>query len=53
VFRTLSNSLDEHLARLDTATKSRMPSVNQLLQRLKVDPIRAEPLRTETTVGQP
>ena len=48
VFRTLSNSLDEHLGRLDTATKTRMPSVNQLLQRQKVDPIKAEPLKTET-----
>ena len=42
VFRTLSNSLDEHLGRLDTATKTRMPSVNQLLQRQKLDPIKAE-----------
>jgi photosystem II stability/assembly factor-like uncharacterized protein len=46
VFRTLSNSLDEHLGRLDTATKTKMPSVNQLLQRQKVDPIKAEPLKT-------
>jgi hypothetical protein len=47
VFRTLSNSLDEHLGRLDTATKSGMPSVNQLLQRQKVEPIKAEPLKIE------
>jgi len=47
VFRTLSNSLDEHLGRLDTATKTRMPSVNQLLQRQKVDAIKAEPLKNE------
>src|SRR3954454_11479238 len=46
VFRTLSNSLDEHLGRLDTATKTRMPSVNQMLQRQKLDPIKAEPLKT-------
>jgi hypothetical protein len=51
VFRTLSNSLDEHLSRLDTATKTRMPSVNQLLQRQKVDPIKAEPLKTETAAA--
>src|SRR3954464_5101458 len=47
VFRTLSNSLDEHLGRLDTNVKGKMPPVNQLLQRLKLDPIKAEPLKTE------
>src|SRR5262249_60237386 len=52
VFRTLSNSLDEQLGHLETTTKTRMPSVNQLLQRQKVETIKAEPLRTETT-GQP
>src|SRR5207342_1369167 len=41
VFRTLSNSLDEELGKLDTGVKSKMPPVNQLLQRLKLDPIRA------------
>src|SRR5256885_912297 len=56
VFRTLSNSLDEHLANLDTATKTRMPPVNQQLQRLKLDPIKAEPLKvdaTKTSTSQP
>src|SRR5262249_9797807 len=52
VFRTLSNSLDEQLGHLETTTKTRMPSADQLLQRQKVEPIKAEPLRTETT-GQP
>jgi len=47
VFRTLSNSLDEHLGRLDTNVKGKMPPVNQLLQRLKLDPIKAEPLKPE------
>ena len=47
VFRTLSNSLDEHLGRLDTATRTRMPSLNQLLQRQKVEPIKAEPLKVD------
>jgi hypothetical protein len=27
--------------------KGKMPPVNQLLQRLKLDPIKAEPLKTE------
>ena len=47
VFRTLSNALDEQLGRLDTTSKTRMPPVNQLLQRLKLDPIKAEPLKPE------
>ena len=51
VFRTLSNALDEHLGKLDTATKTRMPSVNQLLQRQKLDPIKAERLKVETATG--
>src|SRR5262249_17081924 len=47
VFRTLSNSLDEQLGQLDTAKKSRMPSVNQLLQRQKLEPIKAEALKAD------
>ncbi|HJZ77546.1 MAG TPA: hypothetical protein VKE51_37710 [Vicinamibacterales bacterium] len=47
VFRTLSNSLDEQLGQLDTARKSRMPSVNQLLQRQKLEPIKAEALKAD------
>ncbi len=47
VFRTLSNRLDEELGKLDTGVKSKMPPVNQLLQRLKLDPIKAEPLKVE------
>ena len=44
VFRTLSNSLDDQLGKLDTDVKGKMPPVNQLLQRLKLEPIKAEPL---------
>jgi len=47
VFRTLSNRLDEQLAKMDTSVKTAMPPVNQLLQREKVDPIKAEPLKVE------
>ncbi|HXI31297.1 MAG TPA: hypothetical protein VNG89_22830, partial [Vicinamibacterales bacterium] len=47
VFRTLSNALDEHFGRLDTATKNKMPSVNQLLQRQKLDAIKAEALKVD------
>ena len=45
VFRTLSNRLDEQLGKMDTATKTRMPPLNQLLQQLKLDSIKAEPLK--------
>jgi hypothetical protein len=48
VFRTLSNHLDEQLAKLDAAVKTKMPQVNQQLQREKLDPIKAEPLKTDT-----
>src|SRR5436190_354073 len=55
VFRTLSTALDEDLGRLDTATKTRMPTVNQLLQRQKLEPLKAEKLKTDaaTTSTQP
>jgi hypothetical protein len=55
VFRTLTNRLDEQLGKLDTASKTRMPPVNQLLLRQKLDPIRAEPLKIEPakTSSQP
>jgi photosystem II stability/assembly factor-like uncharacterized protein len=47
VFRTLSNRLDEQLGKLETTQKTRMPPVNQLLQRQKLEPIKAEPLKVE------
>jgi hypothetical protein len=47
VFRTLTNLLDEQLEKLDSGVKTRIPPVNQLLQRLKIDPIKAEPLKVE------
>jgi photosystem II stability/assembly factor-like uncharacterized protein len=47
VFRTLTNALDEQLGKLDTHVKGQMPPVNQLLQRLKLDPIKAEALKPQ------
>jgi len=47
VFRTLSNALDAQLGKLDATSKAQMPPVNQLLQRLKLDPIKAEMLKVE------
>jgi photosystem II stability/assembly factor-like uncharacterized protein len=48
MFRTLSNRLDEQLTKLDAGVKTRMPPVNQILQREKLEPLKAEPLKTET-----
>ncbi len=47
VFRTLSNRLDEQLDKLDATSKTQMPPVNQLLQRQKLEPIKAERLKVD------
>ena len=47
VFRTLSSRLDDELGKMDAAIKSKLPAANQQLQRQKLDPIKAEPLRVE------
>jgi photosystem II stability/assembly factor-like uncharacterized protein len=47
VFRTLSTRLDEQLVKMDTAVKTRMPRVNQQLQKDKLEPLKAEPLKVE------
>jgi hypothetical protein len=52
VFRTLSTRLDEQLEKLDTTSKSRLPPVNQLLQRQKLEAIKAEPLKVERAAPQ-
>ncbi|PYQ92784.1 MAG: glycosyl hydrolase, partial [Acidobacteria bacterium] len=49
VFRTLSNRLDEQLTKMDTSVKTSLPPVNQLLQREKVDPIKAEAAKPSET----
>jgi hypothetical protein len=53
VFRTLSTRLDEQLGKLDSTSKTRMPPVNQLLQRQKLEPIKAEPLRVDEKKASP
>ena len=45
VFRTLSNGLDEQLGKLDTRVKGQTPTLNQQLQRLKLEPIKAEAVK--------
>jgi photosystem II stability/assembly factor-like uncharacterized protein len=55
VFRALSGRLDEQLTKLDAAVKTKLPAVNQQLQRQKLDALKAEPLKVEekTTTSQP
>ena len=55
VFRTLVGQLDQQLGKLDSAVKTRMPTVNQNLQRQQVAPLKAEPLKVQegkTSGGQ-
>jgi hypothetical protein len=55
VFRALTGRLDEQLARLEAAVRTKLPAVNQQLQRQKLDVLKAEPLKVEekTTTSQP
>ena len=43
MFKMLSARLDEQMRMLDTAVQKELPQVNQLLQRQKLAPIKAEP----------
>jgi photosystem II stability/assembly factor-like uncharacterized protein len=47
MFRTLGGKLDDQLAKLDAAVKTKLPAVNQQLQRQKLDVIKPEPLKVE------
>jgi hypothetical protein len=47
VFEMLSTRLGAQLAALDNTVKTRLPQVNQLLQKQKLAPIKAEPFRTD------
>jgi hypothetical protein len=53
MFRTLSNRLDEQLGKLDSAITTKMPPVNQQLQRQKLEPIKKEPLKPEAVKKEP
>jgi hypothetical protein len=44
VFTALAGQVDQQLTALDTAVKVDLPQVNQLLQRQKLEPIKAVPL---------
>ncbi|MGE5242765.1 MAG: VPS10 domain-containing protein [Betaproteobacteria bacterium] len=47
VFQTLSGQLNQQLNTLDSTVKTELPKVNQLLERQKLEPIKAEPLKPE------
>ncbi len=47
MFRTLSGKLDAQLKALDTTIRTQLPQVNTLLQRQKLAPITAEPLKPQ------
>ena len=47
VFEMLSTRLGAQLAALDNTVKTRLPQVNQLLQKQKLAPIKAEPFKTD------
>jgi hypothetical protein len=45
MFKSLATRLDEHLKKLDTTVQKDLPQVNQMLQRQRLAPIKAEPLK--------
>ena len=47
VFKLLSDQLNAQLKKLDATVKTDIPKVNQLLQRQKQQPIKAEPAKPE------
>ena len=47
MFRTLGGKLDDQLSKLDAAVKTKLPAVNQQLQRQKLESIKPEPLKVE------
>ena len=44
VFQMLAKDVEQHLNALENAVKIELPKVNQMLQRQKIAPIKAEPL---------
>ncbi|MFN8062225.1 MAG: hypothetical protein U0Q12_23945 [Vicinamibacterales bacterium] len=47
IFAMLSTRVDEQLKKLDAAVKTQLPQVNTLLQRQKLEPVKAEMLKSE------
>lgn len=53
VFTILSGRLDAEMKKLDSTIGKDLPIVNQMLQRQKAAPIKAEPLKTEAAAKKP
>ena len=47
IYNMLSAKIDEQMKKLDTTVQKDLPQVNQMLQRQKLAPIKAEPLKVE------
>ena len=53
MFKALSPRLDEQMTRLDTAVQKELPQVNRMLQRQRLAPINAEPLKPDADKAKP
>jgi hypothetical protein len=47
MFKVLSSRLDEQMNRLDRAVQTELPQINRMLQRQRLAPIKAEPLKAD------
>jgi photosystem II stability/assembly factor-like uncharacterized protein len=47
IFKLLSGRLDEQIKKLDTAVQQELPTVNQMLKRQRLEPIKPEPLKSD------
>ena len=53
MFKLLSSRLKEQMTRLDTAVQKELPEVNRMLQRQRLAPIKAEPLKPADDKAKP
>ena len=53
VFQMLAGRVDQELNKLDSAVKTQLPQVNQMLQKQRLAPIKAEPLDPNKTEEKP
>ena len=49
----LAGRVDQELNKLDSSVKTQLPQVNQMLQKQKLPPIKAEPLDPNKTEEKP
>ena len=52
VYKTLAGQVDDQMKKLDTTIKQELPKVNQLLQRQRLAPIKAEPQKPDDQKDQ-